>query len=157
MHNGFIMKCQQINQRVLINDGITNAKTACNLNDQTVRSTLVERMRQCVRRSLMVAILRSYPCHCHPTTTWSRQLSPCERRDALRASFKRGMTGPRGNPNGFLRAPLVTPAYICSVTWACACTQLEGCDPALRRSVLALHIVHVYRVVLALIVEPAAQ
>jgi hypothetical protein len=34
---------------------------------------------------------------------------------------------------------------------------LESRDPALRRRILALHVVHVYRFVLALIVEPAAQ
>lgn len=82
---------------------------------------------------------------------------PTRRRDALGASFERSKTRPRGNPWAFLRAPLVTPASYALQLGRAHVTHLESRNPALRRCILALHVVHVYRFVLALIVEPTAQ
>lgn len=86
---------------------------------------------------------------------------PVRRRDALIATFRKEPEGPRitqevpflGSTSGDLRMLIgaLQP-------WAsCACTNLESSDPALRRRILALHVVHVRRFILALVIKSAAE
>ena len=66
----------------------------------------------------------------------------------------------QGVPRTFLCESTLSCFYLCPAWW---CTQkderviLESRDPALRRCVLAFHVIHVRGLVLALVVEPAAQ
>ena len=85
---------------------------------------------------------------------------PVRRCDSVRVSFERSPRTHEKTPGqGIPWGPSgVTTAYrhFCSCG-VCACTHLESSDPALRRRILALHVVHVRRFVLALVIEPTAE
>ncbi len=89
----------------------------------------------------------------------SCQPSQCERRDALTVSIERSRRPAEIQGYSFGVASMVTSfrMLLALQIGACACTHLESSHAALCPCILALHIIHVRRFILTLVVEPAAK